>query len=104
MQLSLRTKGAPLGNQNGAKPNRIVSDMLKRIAAQNPQKLRAACEALFEKAKTDSVAFRELADRLEGKVSSTDSSPVRVYIVKDTDQLPPLDVTPQVVTDQDVTE
>jgi hypothetical protein len=57
-----------LGNTNKS-PARIVSECLKRIAVQNPDKLRKACEKMFEKAqKGDSLAFREIADRIEGKV------------------------------------
>ena len=56
------------GNQNAAKPMRLVSDMLRRLAVQEPHRLRAACEGMMERATTDPAAFREIADRIEGKV------------------------------------
>ena len=87
------------GNQNAAKPFRLVSDTLRRIALQEPHRLRAACEKLFDKAGDDVQAFREIADRIEGKVSSNDTNPVKVYVVKDLSQLPPIDVTPTPVDD-----
>ena len=60
---------AMMGNQNAAKPMRLVSDMLRRIALQEPEKLRKACRKLYAKASAgDVLAFRELADRIEGKV------------------------------------
>lgn len=63
---------APLGNNNGAKQNRMVTDMLRRVAAQNPGKLRAACEALLEKAVGGDIqAFNTFADRLDGKPNQT---------------------------------
>ena len=65
---------APLGNKNGAKSNRLVGDMLKRVAAQNPEKLRKACEKLLDKMEDGDInAFREFADRVDGKsVQSTE--------------------------------
>lgn len=73
MELSAETRKdistRMLGNQNAAKPMRLVSDMLRRIALQEPEKLRKACRKLYAKASAGDVqAFRELADRIEGKV------------------------------------
>ena len=70
MDLPINTNrpGAPIGNTNGSKPFRLVSDTLRRIAVQEPHRLRAACEKLFDKAGEDVAAFREIADRIEGKV------------------------------------
>lgn len=61
-------RGAPKGNKNAAKDNRIVGDMLRKVAAQNKAKLREACETLLEKAaQGDIPAFVAFADRLDGK-------------------------------------
>jgi len=65
---------APLGNKNGTKQRRLVGDMLRKVAAQNPEKLRKACESLLDKmADGDVLAFREFSDRVDGKsVQSTE--------------------------------
>lgn len=61
--------GAPKGNKNAVKENRLVGDMLRRIAKQNPNRLRAACEKLLSEAEQGNiVAFKEFADRIDGKV------------------------------------
>ena len=55
---------------------RLVSDTLRRIAIQNPGKLGKACLKLYTKAiKGDVQAFRELADRIEGKVPQALTGP-----------------------------
>lgn len=62
-------RGGQIGNKNAIKSNRVVGDTLKRVAAQNKGRLRAACDALLKKAEEgDVVAFREFADRIDGKV------------------------------------
>ena len=73
------------GNQNAAKPFRLVSDMLRKIALQEPEKLRKACRKLYAKAAAGDVqAFRELADRVEGKVQSQDAqNQIKIIIAKD---------------------
>jgi len=57
------------GNQNASKPFRLVSDTLRRIAVQEPHRLRSICEKMMTKAEDDVQAFREIADRIEGKVA-----------------------------------
>lgn len=74
---------APLGNKNGEKKNRIVGDVLRRVAAQNPKKLRAACEALLDKAVDgDIAAFTQFRDTLDGKpnqsISGPDEGPIQI--------------------------
>ena len=60
--------GAPEGNQNATKDRRMITDALRRAAAQSPNKLKNACEKLLDKAEEgDIMAFREIADRLDGK-------------------------------------
>jgi hypothetical protein len=60
--------GAPEGNSNAVKRSRLVADTLRKVAVQNPKRLRAACEALLEKAENgDAQAFKEIRDTLDGK-------------------------------------
>lgn len=60
--------GAPKGNQNAVKRSRIVGDTLRKVAKQNPERLREACEALLEKAAGgDVAAYKEIRDTLDGK-------------------------------------
>jgi len=67
-------KGGPEGNTNSSRQNRLVRDTLRRIAVQNPERLRKACEVLLENAeKGDISAFREFRDTLDGKpIQSTE--------------------------------
>lgn len=61
-------EGAPDGNKNAVKRSRLVTDTLRKVAVQNPAKLRAACEALLDKAVNgDASAYKELRDTLDGK-------------------------------------
>ena len=78
---------APLGNKNGEKKNRIVGDVLRRVAAQNPKKLRAACEALLDKAVDgDIAAFTQFRDTLDGKpaqmIIGDDENPLIVKTIE----------------------
>jgi len=60
--------GAPEGNKNATKEKRIVSDILRRVVTQNPDKIRQACIKLLDAAAEGKLPeFRELFDRLEGK-------------------------------------
>jgi len=59
--------GAPLGNNNAAK-GKLFYDQLRKIAIQNPQKLRQVAESLFAAAEAmEPWAVKELLDRLDGK-------------------------------------
>lgn len=61
-------KGGQPGNKNAVKETRMVTSALKRAAAQNPDKLREACEKVIEEAANGNLAaFNVLADRLDGK-------------------------------------
>src|SRR3990172_1854683 len=59
------------GNQNASKPFRLISDTLRKIAVQQPERLRRMCERMMDKVEQegDVMAFREIADRIEGKVA-----------------------------------
>lgn len=61
--------GAPKGNTNSSKSNRLWGDTIRRAAAQgNAERLRRIAEKLLEKAeKGDMAAIKELGDRLDGK-------------------------------------
>lgn len=61
-------KGGQPGNKNAVKEKRLVTDALRRAAAQNPDKLREACIKVIEDAANGNLAaFNALADRLDGK-------------------------------------
>ena len=60
--------GAPEGNTNAAKDSRLITNALRRVVTQSPDKLRAACEKVLEDAQNGNLAaFNVIADRLDGK-------------------------------------
>ena len=61
-------RGAPVGNQNATKEQRMVTAALKRAATQDPDKVRKACEKILDMAVEGNLAaFSIIADRLDGK-------------------------------------
>jgi len=83
-------KGGQKGNQNATKDKRMITDALKRVVAQGPDKLKKACEKILENAANgDLAAFSVIADRLEGKPSQ--SIGLDVNIVEHEDALDLLD-------------
>jgi hypothetical protein len=62
--------GAPLGNQNSNKTNRLFGETIKRIVTQSEGEVaRKIAEALILKAQDGDIsAIREFADRVDGKV------------------------------------
>jgi hypothetical protein len=62
--------GAPLGNQNSNKSNRLFGETIKRIVTQSDGEVaRKIAEALILKAQDGDIsAIREFADRVDGKV------------------------------------
>jgi len=62
--------GAPLGNQNSNKSNRLFGETIKRIATQSEGEYnRIIAQALIEKAASGDIsAIKEYADRVDGKV------------------------------------
>ena len=59
--------GAPLGNNNNSK-GRLITDELRRVCTQSPEKLKKACEKVLEDAVSGNLAaFSVIADRLDGK-------------------------------------
>lgn len=60
--------GAPLGNTNGAKSKRLLSDTLKRELTQNPEDVLAISRKLIESAKAgEPWAMQLIHDRVDGK-------------------------------------
>lgn len=61
--------GAPKGNQNARKENRLWGETIRRVVTQDSSKrLRSAAEKLVALAEEGDVpALRELGDRLDGK-------------------------------------
>jgi hypothetical protein len=63
--------GAPEGNQNSIKNNRLWTETIKRVLIQDDvkgEKIRAIANKLIEKAQEgDMQAIKELGDRLDGK-------------------------------------
>lgn len=82
--------GAPLGNQNARKDNRMWGDAIKRVVAQkDSQKLRELAEKLVSLAEAgDVAALKELGDRLDGKpaqqvqLSGDSDAPLVVSVTK----------------------
>jgi len=65
--------GAPTGNTNSSKSNRLYADTIKRINIQSEgQVAHDVAMALINKAKTGDVsAIKEFGDRVDGKAVST---------------------------------
>lgn len=64
--------GAPKGNKNAARDNRVITNALNRAVVQNPDKLRDACEKVIDEAAGGNLAaFTFIADRLEGRPAQT---------------------------------
>ena len=60
--------GAPKGNTNSRKENRLITDELRRVVTQSPKKLKEACEKVLSDAVEGNLAaFTVMADRLDGK-------------------------------------
>lgn len=61
--------GAPVGNTNGAKKNRMLTDALKRELTQNPEDVRLIARKLIDSAKAGEAWAQQLIhDRSDGKV------------------------------------
>jgi len=61
--------GAPANNQNAAK-GKIFYDALRKLAIQEPHRVRAIVETLVEAAEAgEAWAIREVIDRLDGKAT-----------------------------------
>ena len=65
--------GAPIGNTNSSKTNRIWGNIIRKLAVQEDYKrLHAIAEKLYEKAaEGDLGAAKEIGDRLDGKAVAT---------------------------------
>jgi hypothetical protein len=65
--------GAPVGNTNSNKNNRIWANTIRKLAVQEDYKrIHAIAEKLFENAQEgDLGAIKEIGDRLDGKAVAT---------------------------------
>ena len=65
--------GAPLGNKNSSKENRIWGKLVKKLAVQEDYaRLHKVANAQYDKAaEGDISAIKELGDRLDGKAEQT---------------------------------
>ena len=65
--------GAPLGNKNSSKSNRLYADTIKRLNIQSEGKIaHDIAMALINKAKDGDIsAIKEFGDRVDGKAVST---------------------------------
>lgn len=73
---------APLGNQNAAKKQRLLTDCLKRELTQNPEDVLAITRKLIDAAKAGEAWAQTLVhDRSDGKVPQP---------VGGTEDLPPI--------------
>lgn len=65
--------GAPKGNKNAVKENRLWGETIRRAVSQaNGKKLRAIADKLIDLAEEGDIqAIKELGDRLDGKPAST---------------------------------
>lgn len=102
--LALQTKQHPMtGNKNSAKGKPWTAALRLALSRKDDDGVRAlnrVADALIKAAiEGDLQAIREIGDRIEGKVSSGDTSPVRVYVMKDMQQLRPIDGQAEVVDD-----
>ncbi|MDO8682925.1 MAG: hypothetical protein Q7N50_05525 [Armatimonadota bacterium] len=70
-----KPSGAQAGNKNAAK-GAFVRDALRKVAVQNPEKLRKACEAVLDKAVDGDIgAFSVFRDTLDGKPNQSITVP-----------------------------
>lgn len=69
--------GAPVGNTNSSKNNRLWANTIQRAIAQgDPDRLRHIADKLLSKAaEGDMQAIKELGDRLDGKPAQTIQGP-----------------------------
>lgn len=78
--------GAPEGNQNSSKSNRLWAETIRRAVVQSdPERLRSIAEKLLDMAASGDIqAMKELGDRLDGKpkqqteVTGTDGGPLQI--------------------------
>jgi hypothetical protein len=65
--------GAPVGNTNSNKNNRIWANTIRKLAVQEDyRRIHAIAEKLYEKAiEGDLGAIKEVGDRLDGKAIAT---------------------------------
>lgn len=79
--------GAPEGNQNGLKQNRLWGETIRRAVTQaDGKKLRQIADTLIDlAAQGDIQAIKELGDRIDGKpaqaITGADGGPIEILEV-----------------------
>jgi len=79
-------RGGQLGNNNAAKEKRLITDELRRVVTQGPEKLKQACQSLLNEAAAGNIAaFNVIADRLDGKpaqriIGDDDEPPIQFEV------------------------
>lgn len=76
---------APIGNQNAAKSKRLFNSALKRVLAQEPERVEKIVQKLISSAEQgEQWAVKELIDRVDGKApqpvvgGDDDDSPITI--------------------------
>jgi len=78
--------GAPKGNTNSSKDNRIWGKVVKKLAVQEDYKrIHNVAEALFRKAEDGDIsAIKELGDRIDGKaqqeITGNSDQPINIIV------------------------
>jgi len=69
--------GAPKGNTNSSKNNRLWAETIRRAVVQaDPDRLRRIAEKLLDKAEEGEIAaIKEIGDRLDGKPTQVIAGP-----------------------------
>jgi ribosomal protein L17 len=64
--------GAPVGNENSSRENRLWGNTIRRAAVQDAERMRRIAEKLLTMAELGDVqAMKEIGDRLDGKPKQT---------------------------------
>lgn len=80
-------RGAPVGNKNGSKENRVWSEVIRRVALRDKKRLSALAEKLISMAEEgDLPSMKEFGDRFEGKipqgVEGTDGKAIAISVIE----------------------
>lgn len=60
--------GAPVGNKNSSRENRLFTNALRRKAIQNPEVMQAVVDSIYAEAMNGNIqAAKEIFDRTDGK-------------------------------------
>ncbi len=78
------------GNKNASKARPFTDELRTHLFRDSRKRLNAVIGALLSKAEDGDVsAIKEIADRIEGKVQSSESAPnMKVVIIRESDPQP----------------